>query len=225
MKVRILLLLVLIPVFTQATTFSYLYSDITPISINQKGEILCKTRFAANMTGGSYAYDFVKYGFCVISKDSMHYFKGITLVDVTDYSNEKFTFWDAIYNKTPSENCLKKIVSDVLKNSFTFSQLNTDKFKVDSSLSKKAFQKKYGCDVNKTRQKALFEALSNKNSCHNEIHIAYDFGETILLNNYSYWEEDELVESGCFFRYYFKNYYEGGGFDVYRVIGVLFKDA
>ena len=152
MKVNILLLFSLIPAFTYATTLSYLDSDIKPISINEKGEILCKTRFAANLTGGGYPYDFVKYGFCVISADSMHYFKGITLDMVEDYTDEKFSFWEAIYTKASSKNQLKTIVTDVLKNTFTFSDLNTDKFKVDSLMSEEVFQQKYGIDVNKTRQ-------------------------------------------------------------------------
>jgi hypothetical protein len=229
MKVKILLFLSLIPVFTYATTFSYLDSEITPISINQKGEVLCKTEFSANLSGGGYAYDFVKYGFCVISQDSIHYFKGVTVGRVDDYSDEKYSFWDAIYNKATSEKQLKSIVSEVLKNSFEFSELNTEKFKVDTIIEKSAFHTQFGIDINETRQAALFGGLANKYSCRNKIHVAYDFGKVILLDNYSHWEDniDEIYyEIGCDIGYYFKHgYSEGGYYDLYHITGVLFKHS
>lgn len=231
MKVIILFLLSLIPVLTHATTFSYLNSDITPISINQKGEVLCKTEFSANLSGGGYAYDFVKYGFCVLSQDSIHYFKGVTLIDVDDYEDKQYPFWDAIYNKATSEDQLKSIVSEVLKNSFIFSELNAEKFKVDTIMDKDVFQKKNGIDVNKTRQKALFGGLANKYSCSSKIHVTHDFGKIILLDNYSHWEDNiELgeiyYEIGCDISYYFKHgYSDGGYYDLYHITGVLFKES
>jgi len=108
-------------------------------------------------------------------------FKGVTLGFVNDYSNEKYAFWNAIYKKETTEKQLKKIVSEVLGNSFAFTELNTQKFKVDTVIDIAIFEKKYGIDLNKTRQKALIGGLSSKNSCSNKIHVEYDFGETILL--------------------------------------------
>ncbi len=226
MKVKVLLLMSLFPIFTYATTLSYLYSDITPISCNQKGEVLCKTRFAGNMSGGGYAYDFVRYGFCVLAEDSVYYFKGVTLGMVDDHADQKYSFWDDIYSKPPSIDQLNTIVSEVLKNEFEFSELNAEIFKVDTLMKKDAFEKKHGVNLNEKRQKALFNALSKKNSCAEKIQVDYDFGNIILLYNYEFLADDEEDKAGCFVSYYFNDCESWGGwcFDLYGVSGVLFKE-
>ncbi len=227
MKVKVLFLLLLFPAFLKATTLSYLYSEITPISCNEKGEVLCKTRFAGNMSGGGYAYDFVRYGFCVLAEDSVHYFKGVTLGRVDYHSDENNSFWDAIYYKPTSFDQLNTIVSNVLKNEFQFSELNADKFKVDSLMKKESFENEYGINANKTRQKGLFGALSKKNSCAKKVHVDYDFGNIILLYNYDFWTDDDKEnKAGCFISYYFNDCASWGGwcFDLYGISGVLFKN-
>jgi hypothetical protein len=225
MKVKILLFFALIPAFTYATSCSYVKSIIKPISMNEKGEILCKTWFGMNKTGGSYSYDIVKYGFCVLSSDSIHYYKGITLVnngEEIDFE-ENMAFWDAIFNAETAVDQLKTIVSEVLEGSFGFTELNAAKFKKDAIIDHEKFQNQYGIDLNENRQESLFKGFSNKNTFNGKVHLMYDFGGTLFIeNDMGCREADGYGEKGCDFSYSYKdrNTY---GFDIDIATGLIFK--
>lgn len=230
MKAQLILLLSLLPLFATATTMSYLESDIQPIAVNEKGEVLCKTRFAANSTGGGYAYDFVHYGFCVLSNDSIHHFRGIHLGWVEYYEDEKYAFWQAIYEKPPTDEKLTTIINEVLKGAFTFTELTAENYKVDKVMSKQTFRKNYQIDLDQKRQKALRGALSTKNSCQAKINVSYDFGSIILIKNESTCcndvdDGDDMITTGCYISYFFETCAEWGGFcfDLYEIDGVVFK--
>ena len=67
---QILLFILITTYFTAiyATGPSYIESEIRPISVNEKGEVLCRTRFVKNPTGAQTLMD-VEYGLCVLTKN------------------------------------------------------------------------------------------------------------------------------------------------------------
>ena len=70
---KALLLIPLLFVFSPellATGPSYIKAGIKPISINDKGEVLCRTRFLKNPSGGHYVLD-IEYGLCVLTGDTI----------------------------------------------------------------------------------------------------------------------------------------------------------
>jgi hypothetical protein len=227
MKLKLLLFLIILPLFSSATTASYVHASITPIAVNEKGEILCKTRYGINRMGGGYLYDFLKFGFCVLTEDSIHYFKGKKLVNNFEQSDFEadVEFWDAIFDSKTSINQLETIVSDVLNDSFVFTEVNAEKYKVDSTMNHDVFQANYGFNLNETRQKSLFNGMSNKNTNNGKVHVLYNFGGAILLENNRGYEEPDYYDPnkiGCEFSYSYTSM-ETYGFDIDAVTGVLFK--
>lgn len=204
---------------------SFIESEIYPISMNKKGDILCKTRFTKNGTGARRGMP-VQYGFCVITNKEILQFDDKRLEP--DEIGEEFYFqqlehWDSVFYTKVTENQLASIVSNTLKGKFSFTSCNTEVFKTDQRMPITAFEKDKGISLNQQPQKGLYGALSTEYLEEDSVHIAYDFGKVLLLNNV---EDIDSEYIGARFDYYNPWITEEGeevniGFETREVTGVL----
>ncbi len=193
---------------SMATGPSYVHSEIKPISMNEKGEILCKTRFTANEMG-AYSPMGVEYGFCVISNNKIIEFKTKVIEPFTGYSDtgesnywDEVKYWDEIFNSQTSQKQLEQIQKDILKEHYHFSSINADVFKIDSIMSINDFEKTKGVSLQNTTQKGLHNSQSEEYYQNKKIHLLYDFGNILLFNNDNDIDNNELaLEYGAHFNY------------------------
>ena len=152
---------------------STIESEITPISINKKGQILCKTRFTQNKMG-SYNPMIVEYGFCILTNDSILEIK-TKVLNPNKFNNEdkyyeELKYWDKIFRRKTSTEQLYTIKNKILKNNYNFTEVNTDQYKVDKEISivenndKGRQARKYFISFEKKITKEFIEAISEDES-------------------------------------------------------------
>ncbi|WP_075341933.1 hypothetical protein [Tenacibaculum agarivorans] len=215
---------------------STIESEIQPIAINKKGEILCKTRFTKNEMG-AYSPMKITYGFCIISNGKIIEFT--TKVLDVDYneavSYEPFfkeaKYWDNIFFSKTTPKQLHQIKKYILKDKYDFTSINADSFRVDRLFSISEFEKSKDISLKSEKQKALHGAHSTKYFNDQKVHVLYDFGNILILKNTSSSDSNESeIEIGANFNYYNSlntTINEKGkkisfGFDISEVTGVLF---
>jgi len=206
-----------------STGLSSVTSKIIPISVNNKGEILCKTRFTKNEMGGSMS-TIVEYGFCILSNDSIKEIKTKIInpfkLNMDDY-DEQVKFWDAIFETKTTQNQLNTINKEILKNDYNFLTNNTDSYKVDSKITISNFEKEKNISLKKRKQKGLHNAESTKYHSNKRLHILYDFGNVIILNNVFIIDDDQIMNFGATFNYLISYNDSKIEFESYFVTGVL----
>ncbi|NMH89586.1 hypothetical protein [Flavivirga algicola] len=213
---------------------SYIYAEIKPISINKKGEILCKTRFLKNETGGHYDIK-TEYGFCMLSKDTIIEFKTKIIdpsdPDLFDYYEER-KLWDSIFKSETSQQQLNEINKVILKNKHRFLSKNIDSFKVNKILSISDFEETRNISLKNNQQIGLYGASNIEYYDDKKVHLLYDFGNILIFNNCNNLYDDEFeieAEVGADFDYYNSaNIWvsDSGkhislGFEISKVTGVL----
>ncbi|MBW1294814.1 hypothetical protein [Aquimarina litoralis] len=222
-------LLVLFVSMASSTGPSYVHAEIKPISINEKGEILCKTRFTKNEMG-AYSPMKIEYGFCVLTKDQIIEFKTkIVEPSPEDSYYEQIKFWDEVFQSDTNEKQLDEIKNSVLKNEYDFYSINIDSFKINKIMSISDFEKSKKISLKKVKQKGLHNANSKEYYSDKKIHLLYDFGDILILDNNNDIDDNGLeLELGAEFDYYnpltISN--EQGkdislGFDINKVTGIL----
>lgn len=211
-----------------ATGPSWIESKIRPISINEKGEILCRTRFSKNETGGHTVMKVV-YGYCVISADTIIQYKtqeiepeGFPPSELNTL-NETIAFWDAIYNSCFDKDNLCEIGYKI-RNQYHFDSCNVASYKVDKLIKMTDFEKNKTIDVERKPQKALNGALSTAYYEEKMLRVLYDFGNTVILENVN--NEVDEIQIGADFDYFNGWTNEVGetkniGFDNSEVTGIL----
>ncbi|PKV51959.1 hypothetical protein ATE84_4059 [Aquimarina sp. MAR_2010_214] len=204
---------------------STIESEIKPISINKKGEVLCKTRFTKNEMG-AYSPIKIEYGFCIISKDTIIEIKTKT-IDPTPESSyyEQKDYWDSIFRSETSQQQLNDIKEVILKNKYSFPSTNINSYKVNKILSVSDFETTKNVSLKKNKQKGLFGASSTEYYNEKKVHLLYDFGSIILFNNTNNIDYEEL-ELGSDFDYYNPWIDDMGkeiniGFEVNIITGIL----
>lgn len=216
-------------IFTSANLFtgpSHIESEIRPISINEKGDILCRTRFTKN-ENGAYRRMPIKYGYCVITKDSMIYYQTQELVGDGfanyDTLNRFQAYWDSVFKRCYTPERMSEI-GHRITDKFDFKTCNVEKYKVDEKMSVEAFEKSRKVDLSKVRQEGLFNGKSARYFEGDKVHVLYDFGEIVILSNES-GEHENGNGVGAMFDYYCPGYYAGEivniGFEISTVTGVL----
>lgn len=214
-----------------ATGPSYIHINITPISINEKGDVLCRTRIQRNDMGAHYPMDTL-YGLSILTNNtilSLH-------SNIIRYQDELEDGWDK-YEKqlhhadTLLNSCLDpqqlSNIEQAFINGYDFTECNTKQFAKNVILPTQEFIKTKQIDITKDIQKSLDGGLGYfSKERDNNIEVLYDFGHIVLLNNVTR-DEDEL---GVSFDYtgscctYIdddgqEHYY---GYDYENIVGVLF---
>lgn len=149
-----------------ATGSSTLYSDIRPISINDRAEVLCRTRFTKNPSGRSFVLD-VEYGYCILANDTILQF--MTKVVSIDNLIEDSQLNDKAYQKFEQE---RKIMDSIYETDFIYK---------GDTLFVNDYLKQFG-------NKKTFIQKSSNNGVADEIVSAkiirtYDFGDIIIFYN------------------------------------------
>ena len=176
-------LLSICPVY--ATGPSYINSEMNPVAVNTRGDVLCYTRFVRNEMGAHHPMPIV-YGYCILTQDTIiHYTMKVLEWDdentvLEDYEAEQ-KLWEAIYKGSFKE----KYLTSAVREKYKFESGGVAAYKTDKMMSLSEFKEKKGIDLRKTRQKALFGGVSKNNySQHgNKVYVRYDFGNVIILQN------------------------------------------
>ena len=209
-----------------ATGPSHIDSKIRPISINDKGEILCRTRFTKNEMGAHKAMRII-YGYCIITSDSViqKTTQEIEPDGFPDYDTfTKFvTYWDSIFNSGFDTEKLSEI-GYLIKKQFRFDSYNVASYKIDKTQTISDFSENKQIDLNKTQQWALNGAKSTEYFDSKMIHVLYDFGKVMILQNVN--NEFKETQIGADFDYYNPWINEVGeteniGFDMSEITGIL----
>ncbi len=207
---------------------SSINSEIKPIAINEKGEILCKTRFTKNEMGG-YSFMKVTYGFCIVSEDTIIQFNTMVLEDAMfteDTIYKVREYWDTIFHSKVTDNQLDEIKTNVLKNTYQFAYCNADSFKIDKVYPFSVFEKNRKVNLLENEQMGLYDARSTDYYEESKIHLLYDFGKILFLKNENNYETPNL---GADFDYYNPWTDEDGkevniGYETSEVTGILIVD-
>lgn len=211
-----------------ATGPSNLHSEIVPISIDTAGSILCKYRFTKNESGGHRCMP-IDYGYCIIQNDSIILYPTLTINtnDPKDAEEENQQYdiqnhWDSLFYYDTIINF------DSLQQAFGylkgFNKFNVSSFKKDTTILLPDFKKQYHIDPLKHPQKTLHNKQSANYSQEMTIKILYDFGEILLIENISHYDEKN---TGVYFDYswpWINNYgkIENLDFEMSWITGVLF---
>ncbi len=179
-----------------ATGPSWIESKIRPISINENGEILCRTRFSKNEMGAHRAMK-VTYGYCVITADTIIQFKtqevepdGYPTKNL-DVFNQTIEFWDSVFYSPFNIDNLSEIGYRI-KNHYNFNSSNISSYKVDRISKIKEFEDDKNINLEAYPQKALNGAINTDYHKGKTIHILYDFGNILILKNESTMEDAEI---------------------------------
>ncbi|WP_091412837.1 hypothetical protein [Aquimarina amphilecti] len=203
-------------------------SRIIPISINTKGEILCKTRFTKNEMG-AYSPMKIQYGFCIITKDTIIEFKTKVIEPTPEDSYyEQKNYWDTIFKSETNEQQLTEINKVVLKNKYNFSFMDINTFKTNKILSISDFEKTKNTSLNNNRQKGLLGAHSKAYFSDRKIHVLYEFNNIFILDNNNDFDKNELALGADFDYHNSLNIQADSnsnnislGFDISEVTGIL----
>lgn len=201
----ILITLLLLTTFgfqLSATGPSYIESLIRPIAINGKGDILCRTKYMENKTGGHY-FPEIEYGLCIITKDTILFQKSY-IIERDSYPapgwNGESKPWDSTYySKFDLKRFSEKEKAFIQK--YEFNNTNINKHIVNDTISMTEFKARTQVDLTKTLQPTLHGAKGYfEPDCQN-VDIKYNFGHIILIQNDIDWEseaEDYQCISGIF---------------------------
>ena len=236
MKRYILVVLILfITISAFATGPSYIYSEMNPVSVNEKGEVLCRTRFLKNDMGGHW-FQHVEYGLCVLSKGKVIEYKtkildpkylapddsnpDRTKKEVTEKEyNDLQKHWDWIFKTGLNFEKLSKQQQKIC-DEYGFKENNADKYKVDKLYSKETLEKERNIDLRKQKQLALKKGRSTEYTDTNKVKVLYDFGKIIILDNNFHEMADDAGAEFDYKNPLFVN--DNIGYEYYSITGVLF---
>ena len=208
---------------------SSIYSQIKPISINKKGEILCKTIFTKNEMGAHSAMK-IEYGFCVITNETIIEFLTKTIEPTPEesyYTQKKY--WDSIFKSETNQKEFDVINKRILKDKYNFYSINLNAFKRNQILSISDIEKTKNTPLENNKQKGLRGAYSEA-YYNDKVYLLYDFGNILIFdNNNDIDNNGSELEFGATFNYYNaasvieddNGEMVSFGFDISNVTGVL----
>lgn len=208
-----------------ATGPSHVFSRIRPISINDKGEVLCITEFTKNEMGAHRGMP-VEYGLCVLKDKQIDYYRVYQLKDEDTYDDRDF-YWPQRHRwiKTFERAGIKVATNwftDDFKSKYSFTENNIKPYKKNIKTTVKKLVESRNIDIKASFQLALKDekAYFKEEDMNNEIEILYDFGNVLILKN----KRRDETEIGVGFNYY--NWLFDGevGFEDYDIDGILFLD-
>ena len=209
-----------------ATGPSYISSKIRPISINDKGDILCRTRFTKNEIGAHKDMK-ITYGYCIITNNSIIQYvtQEIEPDGFPDYDKytEIVAYWDSVFNSGFDKEKIS-VVGHRIQNQFRFDSHNVESYKIEKTNAISEFSDKKGIDLRNIKQYALNGAKSTDYFDSKMIHVLYDFGKVVILENVH--NEFDRIQIGADFDYYNPLVNKDGetediGFDMIEITGVL----
>lgn len=208
-----------------ATGPSYMQALIHPISINQDGYILCRTKFMQNPMGG-YNYQDYEYGFCVIGPDSIVY-EEAQVVKYDFYNDDEIymnhiAYWDSIFNSDFDNKHLSGIERQ-LNYRYDFHEANAHKYKRNDTIPIKQFI--YSNTFHDSiAQYSLHGATGRFYEGQELVEVSYDFGHIIFImnrqNSSNYDGHSPYI--GAKFSYAF-NIAGSAEYEDYYITGIIFR--
>jgi len=206
-----------------ATGPSYIKSEIKPISVNEKGEILCRTRFVKNPMG-AHDYMDIEYGLAVITRHSIHPLFVDTLSFYTDSLDaetylSRCHLYDSIYTTVGFNKDIVSVLNRLsIADKYNFIEDKVSKFEKNNTIERNEFEKLRDIDLSKAAQYSLHDGKGYYKD--NEyVHVMYDFGNVVILLNSI--EEEEQV--GAVFDY-INPLFGGIDYEYSFITGVLFLE-
>lgn len=213
-----------------ATGPSNMVSLIRPISVNNKGDILCRTQFTQNPSGGSHPHD-IQYGLCILSSDTILFQEIYTLKfdsdlndETTDWQeyNRRRNYQDSIFLSDFDPKLLNEIELSFLRN-YDFKKFNIRKYQRNDTISTSSLHQRI--DLKKASLQALHGAFGYISNNQTKLNIIYDFGSVILTNNETCQkseDDNDSIDMTTYFNY--PNFWNNHdiGYDCFRITGVLF---
>lgn len=167
-----------------ATGLSFIISLIRPIAINATNDVLCVTKFITNEMG-AYRPMSIEYGYCVLSKDSIHYLQ-YKILDPIEYdSEEQFItalsyydyFLDANFDSSKVE-----MPADVFQKKYRFYRADISTFEKNERIAVSQLTKSPSNEEKAPVQKALKGARSRE-YVSDSVLLQYDFGKVKIFYN------------------------------------------
>lgn len=232
---KVLLLIPLLVVFSfelSATGPSYIRAEIRPVSVNDKGDILCRTRYVANPSGGHYELPY-EYGLCVLTRDTILQFSIYTVsFEITANNNDweqnykvyekKLILWDSVYHSKSVPLQMSDADHHPIIKQYGFEEANISHYKRNGAISVREFAKTRKIDLQQTPQKALYGGEGVFKEEDAWVYILHDFGNIMIIDN----KDDEGCAGGINVgtRFNHPNMWgsEDIGYDCQTVTGVLF---
>ncbi|WP_163306688.1 hypothetical protein [Dysgonomonas sp. 521] len=228
-----LYLLLSLAINIMATGPSYTHAGIRPIAINDKGEVLCRTRFIQNPMGGHYYQD-IEYGVCVLTADTIIYSRMNILMQEgfpSDAEREaQYNYWESVYNSPYDAEQLSSVEYAITYKK-DFRKIDVSTYLRNDTISLSNFKSKYNVDLRTTPQYSLYGGKGffekGGRECYDEnlepstayAVLEYDFGNILLINN----EVNDFSCYGAAFDYVNMFGGEDIGYEYFRVTGVVFR--
>lgn len=211
-----------------ATGPSSLRSEIRPISINEKREILCRTRFTKNEMG-AHTYIPVTYGFCIITTDTIMQYTTHEIVPSPDSDFDEimamYRYWDNVFESHMDSDDFDVVAE---QSGCVFNDCNIGPFKLDAVISLDEFTQRVGLELRKVKQKALYGATGSysedEDIANQKVEVLCDFGYVILIKNVCDYDQIGTPEYRGDINFDYPNTIlgDGVGYDIITVTGVLF---
>lgn len=209
-----------------ATGPSHMQSTMKPIATNKKGDILCRTRFYQNPSGGYYELD-IQYGLCIITKDTLlhtqsYMLKGHSFRDWEEYHAHSL-HWDSIYESKFDPKLLSKEEYQFI-DKYKFKRTDIEQYEVNDTLSLADFKIKTNIDLTQTAQIDLHETKGFFSPDCQLVDVRYNFGNVIFIHN-EISSEDENEDYQCISASFnYPNLWNGYdiGYDYPKITGVVF---
>ena len=203
-----------------ATGPSFIESEMNPVAVNSRGDVLCYTRFQRNEMGAHRPMPIV-YGYCILTQDTIiHYTMNVLEwdddnVDIESY-NAQYKLWESIYSGAFKE----KYLPSSIREQYDFVEGGVDIYKVDKVMSLAEFEEMKGIDLRKTRQKALFGGFSKNDYRErgNKVKVLFDFGNIVVLQNNIIEDQEDYGSVFNYINYLFQDI----GYEWNTVTGVVF---
>lgn len=209
--------------FIYATGPSYINSEIRPISINEKGEVLCRTRFQKNPMG-NHDYMDIEYGLCVLTKDailplSVHILSYYADSLDGDTYMQRRHLYDSIFTTVCfNSDVILELKQLSLRNKYDFKECNISLYEKNIKLSLSEFKRINHINLLKIPQHALHGGLGYYKE-NKDINILYDFGNIIITQNIM----EEVEQTGAIFDYLVP-LFGGIEYELSKITGVIFLD-
>lgn len=214
-----------------ATGPSSIRSEINPVSVNDKGEVLCRTRFEKNETGAYRTMD-IEYGFCILSGDSVIQITTTVLNGAAYPDHETFSqhrdYRDSVFKSCFDIRAMSR-AEHMLEREYGFKECNVKAFEKNMTVTLQEFRNETRTDLQEVSQKALHGAkgVFKNDLTADKVNIVYNFGHIIIINNII--EEDNY--SGAEFDYpnpslsHIEGIEPGSNlYDNCKITGVLFME-
>ncbi|MCD8102643.1 MAG: hypothetical protein LUE26_08790 [Alistipes sp.] len=178
-----------------ATGPSFIKAEINPVAVNDKGEVLCRTRYEANPMGSSTFVD-IEYGFCILSHNTIiepadrYVLKYSPLYDMEAYLEHR-AHWDSVF-ASPLDTVKPTDAERMYIGRYGFNRSNAAEYSCVVTTTVGEFMRERGTDLSAEPQKALRGGTGRYlpgGERDPEVRLVYDFGNILVFRHEESYEK------------------------------------